>query len=56
MNAPEKNGVNAKSSAESKKAYKAPVLSEYGDIRQVTEAIHLRSGATDGSGNPNKTG
>jgi hypothetical protein len=30
--------VNEKAAAETKKPYKAPVLSEYGDIRQITQA------------------
>jgi hypothetical protein len=50
----EGNVVDEKTPVETKKPYKAPVLSEYGDILQITQNSGPTGGMFDGVGS-NKT-
>ena len=54
MNAFAKNGESGKTPVETKRPYQTPMLSEYGDIREITQNVGSK-GATDGKGNA-KTG
>ena len=49
MNAAETNGRNERNRVETKRPYEAPVLSEYGDIRQITQHTGQK-GTMDGRG------
>jgi hypothetical protein len=51
----EKNDPRAKTMAETKRQYHTPVLSEYGDIRKITQT-HTTGSKGDGGGKgSNKT-
>jgi len=52
----EKKDPSAKTRAETKRQYQTPNLSEYGDIRQITQS-HVTGAKGDGGGKgTNKTG
>jgi hypothetical protein len=55
MNVVDKNHVSAKTPIQTKRPYAAPILSEYGDIRQITQ--HNQAGQTQdhGGGSANMT-
>ena len=50
MNVAEKNDANTQTAVQTKRPYATPVLSEYGDIRQMT----LRVGSGTTSDNPGR--
>jgi hypothetical protein len=56
MNSVEKNFVNATRSIEIKRPYEAPMLSEYGDIRQITQTTNNQGNLDGGSGNNKRSG
>jgi hypothetical protein len=47
MNFVEKNDVSAKAPDKTKRPYEAPILSEYGDIRRMTQTTQSRMGSGD---------
>jgi hypothetical protein len=55
VNLVEKNDVSAKTLDKTKRPYTSPVLTEYGDIRQITQNSHRVHGSGDSSRHPNKT-
>jgi hypothetical protein len=52
----EKNDGSVKSPDKTKWPYETPVLSEYGDIRQITQNTNSPQSRSDSSGHPHKTG
>jgi hypothetical protein len=54
-NPSEENCMNARTPVETKKPYQAPVLSEYGDIRMITQTVPSGNGSLDGGGGSHKT-
>jgi hypothetical protein len=55
MNVVDENHVNAKPPVQTKRPYAAPILSEYGDIRQITQS-HQAGQTVDGAmGSSNMT-
>jgi hypothetical protein len=55
MNVVQENVLKAKSPVGTKQPYNTPVLSEYGDIRQITQNTTSPNNTTDSSGAPRKT-
>jgi hypothetical protein len=54
MNVVDKNQVSAKTPVQAKRPYASPILSEYGDIRQIT--LHTPAGPRgDNPASNNKT-
>ena len=57
MNVAEKNDANTQTAVQTKRPYATPVLSEYGDIRQITRNTNASPGREDNPGTMNnKTG
>lgn len=55
VNLVEKNDVSANTLDKTKRPYRTPILTEYGDIRQITRNTHRVHGQGDSSRHPNKT-
>ncbi len=55
MNVDDKNPVSPKTSVQTKRPYAAPMLSEYGDIRQITQSNQPGQTRDNSMGSANMT-
>lgn len=55
MNVDDKDPVSAKPPVQTKRPYATPLLSEYGDIRQITQQTMNGQRNDGGGGGPNMT-
>ena len=53
MNVAEKNDANTQTAVQTKRPYATPVLSEYGDIHQITRNTNASPGFSDNPGQMN---
>jgi hypothetical protein len=53
MNVAEKNDANTQTTVQTKRPYATPVLSEYGDIHQITRNTNASPGFSDNPGQMN---